>query len=45
LPTCPTSTLPIHLDITVPLSNATTMSLFSWKEVPLGIHLPITPQH
>jgi hypothetical protein len=29
LPTCPTSTLPIHLDITVPLSNATTMSLFS----------------
>jgi hypothetical protein len=43
--TCRTSTLPIHLDVTMPLSDDTTMSLFGWKEVPLGINLPITPQH
>ncbi len=28
LPTCPTSTIPIHLDVNVPLLDDTTMSLF-----------------
>lgn len=45
LPTCPTSTLPIHLDVIMPLSGDTTISLFGWKEVPPNINLQITPQH
>jgi hypothetical protein len=43
LPSCPTSTLPIHLDVTMPLSDDITMSQFSQKEVPPGINLPRNP--